>query len=282
MTSPRVAILADDRHERIRESVARVEADLADRAEVVLCDPVGDACLRDVNPDLLIVFGGDGTMIRAARRLEGRPVPVVGVNYGTLGFLAEFTEEEVRERIDDLLAGRFDTRSRTLLTGRVVRADNAEGPWMALNDFVVQAGQPFRLIEVAVRLGRDEVTVYSGDGLIVSSPTGSTAHSLAAGGPVVTPEVECVIVTPICPHSLSIRPLVVPADVPLELEMLGRHRSTGLVVDGNLTTELNAGDVVRIEQSSHRFVLVNTGRRTYFRTLHEKLSWGGRPNYGQR
>lgn len=281
MTRKRIAIVGDEEREVVRRAVQRTRPWLAERAEVVVCDLADQVPLGDIEMDLLVVFGGDGSMLRAARRLALRRVPVVGVNFGKLGFLAEFSEEELRERIDDLLAGRFTLSERMLLTCQVTRTENVVGRWIALNDFVVQSGEPFRLVEVLLKIGGEEVTRYGGDGVIVATPTGSTAHSLAAGGPVVTPDLDCVVITPICPHSLSIRPLVARADAGVQLAMTGIHCNTALVVDGQMTVALRTGDVLRIEQAPQRFALVCTTGSSYFQTLYRKLAWGGRPNYGQ-
>ena len=282
MKTSRVAIIGDGRREAVRRAVEEDRPWLARHAEVVLCDLAGECNLSDLQADLLVVFGGDGAMLAAARRLKGRRIPVLGVNFGKLGFLAEFTREELRERIDALLAGNFAASSRMLVACQVDRGGELVGRWLALNDFVVQAGWPFRVIEVRLRVGGEEVTSYRADGVIVSTPTGSTAHSLAAGGPVAPPDVECLIVAAICPHSLSIRPLVCRADARIELTLTLAQPGTALVVDGQVTEGLKAGDVVRVERSPHVFELVQTARKTYFQTLFEKLSWGGRPTDAQR
>jgi len=281
-TSKRIAIIGDGRREAVRRAVEEDRPWLAQRAEVVVCDLAGECDLSDLEADLLVVFGGDGAMLAAARRLGGRRVPVLGVNFGKLGFLAEFTRQELRERIDPLLARRFEACPRALIACQVERGGEVIGRWLALNDFVVQAGWPFRVIEVRLCVDGEEVTGYRADGVVVSTPTGSTAHSLAAGGPVVPPDVECLIVVAICPHSLSIRPLVCRGDARIELTVTSAQPRTALVVDGQVTEGLETGDVTRIERSPHVFELIRTARKTYFQTLHEKLSWGGRPTDAQR
>lgn len=282
MKRPRIAIVGDGRREAVRCAVEEDVPWLGQHAEVVLCDLSGECSLKDLKADLLIIFGGDGAILAAARRLEGNRVPVVGVNFGKLGFLADFSREELKERIKDLVAGRVSTSPRRLIACELTRGGKGIGRWLALNDFVVQAGPPFRAIELELRIGGEGVTDYRADGAIVSTPTGSTAHSLAAGGPVITPEVDCLVVTPICPHALSIRPLVCRADLCVELVVKSALAHTTLVVDGQVTVGLETGDVVRIERSPCVLHLVQTARQTYFQTLHEKFSWGGQPNYGQR
>lgn len=278
MVHKRIAILGNGRRDVVRRAVENAQPRLAEHADVVLCDLEGECHLEHLDADLLVIFGGDGAVLDAARRLAGRRVPTLGVNFGKLGFLAEFTEEELFERVDDLLAGRCHTTARPLAACSVRRGDETVGPYLALNDYVVHSGWPFRMIELAVRVGGEPVTTYRADGVVVSTPTGSTAHSLAAGGPIVTPEVDCLLITPICPHSLSIRPLITPADQPVEIVMSDAQPQTTLVVDGRVTVELKTDDVVRIESSPHAFVLVHTARQTYFQKLHSKFSWGGRPN----
>ncbi len=278
MPRKRIAILGNGRRDVVRRAVLDAQPRLALHADVVVCDLEGECHLEHLEADLLVIFGGDGAMLDAARRLAGRRVPTLGVNFGKLGFLAEFTEEELFARIDDLLAGRCRTSARPLAACSVRRGDEIVGPWLAHNDYVVHSGFPFRMIELALRVGGEPVTTYRTDGVVVATPTGSTAHSLAAGGPVVTPEVECFLVTPICPHSLSVRPLITPPHAPIEIAVSAAQPQTTLVVDGRVTVDLKENDVVRIESSPHAFVLVHTARQTYFQKLHSKFSWGGRPN----
>ena len=278
MRRPRVAIIGDGTRPAVARAVEEERPRLARRAEVVVCDLTASCDLEHLEADLLVVFGGDGAMLSAARRLRGNRIPVVGVNFGKLGFLAEFPREELRERLEDLLAGRYRSCSRPLIRCGLERGGSRLEEWVALNDFVVQAGWPFRVIEVGLRIDGEEVTSYRADGVIVSTPTGSTAHALAAGGPVVPPDVDALIVVPICPHSLTVRPLVCRGDARVELSMNQVQRRTVVVVDGQLTVGLEAGDILHIERSPFLFELVQTARRTYFQTLHQKLSWGGCPN----
>jgi len=278
MARTRIAIVGDGRRDAVRRAVEEARPWLAEHAEVAVCDLANETRLCGLAVDLLMVFGGDGAMLAVARRLNGRPTPVLGVNFGKLGFLAEFSRNELVARIDDLVAGRYRSTKHPLMTCSIRRGGDTLGPWLALNDYVLHGGWPFRMIELAVQVGGEPAAGYRSDGVIVSSPTGSTAHSLAAGGPVVTPGVRCLIVTPICSHSLSIRPLVTPAEEPIDLVLTSALPQTTLVVDGQVTVELNVGDVLRVIQSPHVFVLIHTARQTYFQKLHEKFSWGGRPN----
>lgn len=224
--------------------------------------------------DLLLVLGGDGTMLRVARDTAGASTPILGVNLGTLGFLTAASARGLARTLDRVLAGGtvVETRSLIAASGRLADGRVSE---LALNDFVVSRGAVPRLIELEVRVNGDVLTSYRGDGLIVSSPTGSTAYSLAAGGAVVSPLAEVFALTPICPHTLSNRSVIVRLDARIEVRLLSRRVETSLSADGLVRAQLMAGETVVIRRSRHSTHLVRIPGSSFFDTLRQKLSWSG-------
>ena len=278
----KVLIIGNGEKEEVRCAVARFVPWVEARVQVVDVDLEGRSDLEHVEADLAIVFGGDGTILSVARRLGRNQVPTLGVNFGKLGFLAEFSEEELRESLDDILAGRRRQRSRLMLEGRLVSSVGRHTePVLALNDFVVQGAVPSRMVSLALRIGGDTAVTYVGDGLIVATPVGSTAYSLSAGGPVVHPDVDGVVITPVCPHALTNRPLVVPAEVVIEVRLTGDGVPGMIAADGRTMWEMSHEDVFEVRRAGRIFTLVDSSRRTYFDTLRMKLKWGGRALDGE-
>ena len=236
------------------------------------CEGSTFALARQV--DLLLVFGGDGTMLRVARELGGSQTPILGVKIGGLGFLTALQSHQIPAALKLIWSGDFLLESRPLIeaTGRAQGKPIAE---RALNDFVVSRGATSRLIEVAVTVDLEELTRYRCDGLIVSSPTGSTAYSLAAGGAVVSPGAEVFTITPICPHTLSNRSVIVRMDSMVQVTVLSERVDTMLTADGQVQTPLNTGDFVQIRQSRLSVRLLRLPGSSFFETLRQKLHWSG-------
>lgn len=224
--------------------------------------------------DLLLVFGGDGTMLRVARDLAGSQTPILGVKVGGLGFLTTVQAPQLPAALKQLWAGDYLIESRPLIqaTGKGQGKTIAE---LALNDFVIGRGATSRLIELAVTVDAEELTRYRCDGLIISSPTGSTAYSLAAGGAVVSPDSEVLTITPICPHTLSNRSVIVPMDSIVQVTVLSERVDTMLTADGQVQTPLNTGDFVQMRQSKFAVRLVRLRGSSFFQTLRQKLHWSG-------
>jgi len=250
-------------------------------------DVVGDGWLNklsDAEPpeaDMALVFGGDGTILRVARWLGGRPIPIMGVNLGKLGYLAEFNLQELRDQFPLVLADRCRVSRRMMLACAVQQGGAAAGDFdsVALNDVVVSAGEPFRVIELRVIVGTDKLASYYGDGLIVATPSGSTAYNMAAGGPILSPEVSAIVVTPICPHSLSYRPIVLADSVELTVEAVASNPGTSVIIDGQVTTKLSPGDRVAVRRSPHDTLLVENPAHPRYHTWVTKLHWGRQPRY---
>jgi len=229
--------------------------------------------------DVMVVLGGDGTLLSVARAAAAAEVPVLGINYGSLGFLTSTARGESQAAIEDLLAGRYVRNSRLMLRASVASADGNVDPRRVrdvLNDAVVNKTSLARIVRLEVTVDGEFVSRYRADGLIAATPTGSTAYSLAAGGPIVNPEVDAIVVSPICPHSLADRPLLLPADVVIRVRLLSEDQDIVLTLDGQEGIDIHPGEVVVIERSPYRFQLLLTGERSYFEVLRAKLRWGER------
>jgi len=224
--------------------------------------------------DLLIVLGGDGTMLGVARQAAGSGTPILGINLGRLGFLTASSAADLPRTLETVWSGRCQVESRSLIeaTGRGRQGAIRE---VALNDFVISHGMVPRLIELEVKVNGEELTRYRGDGLIVSSPTGSTAYSLAAGGAVVSPQAEVFALTPICPHTLSNRSVIVSLNSTVEVRLLSERVDTFLAADGQTRAELQAGDSLKLRRSRGTAHLVRLPGSSFFETLRRKLSWSG-------
>lgn len=227
---------------------------------------------RDV--DLILVLGGDGTMIATARMIGDREVPVLGVNYGGLGYLAEFRIEELYTGLESILAGNYRLDRRVMLSVEVRSGEAAPDLNRVLNDVVINKSALARIIEIEAYFNRQYVNSFRADGLIVSTPTGSTAYNLSAGGPVIFPSMNAVVITPICPFSLSNRPIVVPDDAEIELLLKTDKEEVALTLDGQVGFPLKVGDRVAIRKSRTTFNLIQPMNRNYFDVLRDKLQWG--------
>ena len=237
--------------------------------------------VREVEPhelagasDLVLVLGGDGTMIATARLLGDEEVPVLGVNYGGLGYLTEFRIEELYEALEMILAGNYRLEKRVMLAVELHRGDEVVTPNRVLNDVVINKSALARIIEIEAYLNRQYVSSFRADGLIVSTPTGSTAYNLSAGGPIIFPSMNAVVITPICPFTLSNRPLVVPDDAVIELLMKTANEEVALTLDGQVGFPLTVNDRIVIRKSRTTFNLIQPSNRNYFDVLRDKLRWG--------
>jgi NAD+ kinase len=225
--------------------------------------------------DLVIVLGGDGSILRTAHRMGYAQKPVIGVNLGTLGFLAHFAPAEVGETLDACSAGRFRLVDHLMFECEILRGDRTVTVELGLNETAILAGPPFSMIEVHLFVDGEQATTWRGDGVIVSTPVGSTAHSLSAGGPILREDLEVFLFTPLNPHALTNRPVVDAAGRLYDLVVPHPNAGTACVVDGRVATTLEPGDTVRVRRAQPRFRLVETERHGYYRTLREKLDWGG-------
>jgi len=259
-----------------RKVTALVWDDLAGLVPEATLRPLEEIAARS---DLVVALGGDGTLLRAARAVGDRLTPVVGINVGSLGFLTEVTVDEVDDALDAILAGKYAYEDRMNLDSVVARCGREVGSFTALNDVVMNKGALARVIEMKMTVDGHYVADYTADGLIVSTPTGSTAYSLSAGGPIVNPRMDALIATPICPHTLGVRPIVLAADQQLTVELWAGHGVCGepevkLTVDGQVGFDLASGDSIVFKRSPQRTRLVLSGRRSFYEVLRKKLKWG--------
>ena len=224
--------------------------------------------------DLILVLGGDGTMIATARMIGDQEVPVLGVNYGGLGYLAEFRIEELYTALESILSGNYRLDRRVMLEVELKSGDAPPKLSRVLNDVVINKSALARIIEIEAYLNRQFVNSFRADGLIVSTPTGSTAYNLSAGGPVIFPSMNAVVITPICPFTLSNRPIVVPDDDEIELLLKTDNEEVALTLDGQVGFPLKVGDRVAIRKSRTTFNLIQPMNRNYFDVLRDKLRWG--------
>jgi NAD+ kinase len=226
--------------------------------------------------ELLIVLGGDGTLLSAARALKGHKVPILAVNLGGLGFLTSVTRDELYPVLDQVLAGKHEISERMMLNAETVRGGTPAEQQIALNDAVINKAALARMLDFDVYVDRAQVGRYRADGLIVATPTGSTAYSLAAGGPIVHPHLDAFVITPICPHMLTNRPLVIPDTSRVEIDIAAAEEPVYLTLDGQVGFRLLPNDRVAISKSSSRVYFVQSPQKTYYEVLRSKLRWGER------
>jgi len=226
--------------------------------------------------DLLLVLGGDGTLLSVARLVGARDVPILGVNLGGLGFLTEVTLEELYQALDMVLQGTYEVTQRILLSATVHRQGERIAEYVALNDAVINKGALARMIELETHIDGEYVTTFQADGLILSTPTGSTAYSLAAGGPIVYPTLRALVMTPICPHTLNFRPIVIPDSAKVEIVQGSANENAYLTLDGQVGFTLRHRDVIKVVRSEHTITLLKAPGKNYFQILRAKLKWGER------
>ena len=223
--------------------------------------------------DLVVVLGGDGTLLSVARALESEP-PILGVNLGTLGFLTDVGRAELYPALVDLLAGSYQVEERALLNVRLERAGGGGESWRVLNDAVITKSALARIVELTYRIDGKLLAACRSDGLIISTPTGSTAYNLSAGGPILEPQLPVVVLTPICPHTLTLRPVVVPDSSLIEVTLETPREEVFLTLDGQEGVPIDQGDRVRVRRSRSTVHLVKTSGRSFFDGLRDKLHWG--------
>lgn len=286
-TSPfkTIGIISRPRRSNLAEVIPGLLRWLGERGVTPLYDPETASSLMNgalgttrheiaQESDLLLVLGGDGTLLAAAREAAERAVPVLPINMGSLGFLTSFTVEELYPALESVLAGRATITERVLLLVERVNAGQIVSQQRVLNDAVVHKGTLARMIQLELLIDGGFVCRYRADGLIVATPTGSTAYSMSAGGPIVHPAVESILITPICPHTLSDRPVVVPDTSKVELRLSESADAVFLTLDGQTGVPMQRGDYVRITRAAERLKLIQPPNKTYFEILRNKLRWG--------
>jgi NAD+ kinase len=280
---PRLVILGDSRKEHVKEAIDEFTDFAKGKAQIKASCDIED-CSADILRacDFAIVFGGDGSIISAARALSDSDIPVVGVNLGKLGFLAEFSIDELKEFFPRLASGEVMIEKRMMLGCRVFSKEQEKFSSTAVNDVFITAGVPFRTIELKILVDGQPLAGCVSDGLIISTPTGSTAYNLSAGGPILSGKMQAMVITPICPHSLSFRPIVINADSKVEVFGLRVNEGTTVSIDGQFSCRLTIGDIVRVERQKSDFLVVYNPLRTQWDTLATKLRWAEKPKYKSR
>jgi|SRR6266481_5124370 len=251
-------------------------ADSVAREFCTTCEPTERESLVETKPDFVIVLGGDGTLLSTARSVAKAGIPILGINLGSLGFLTEVKQDEISRALADIDAGRCDLSMRSMLHCQVRRDGEFLGNYDALNDVVVHQSEIARITDFDVRVNGTYVANYKADGLIIATPTGSTAYSLAAGGPVLSPDLPGFVITPVAPHALTNRPLVVPDSAIIEVRMQESCDRALLTVDGQTGVALLNGDVVQCSKSDLKVKLFKLANRSFFDVLRTKLKWGER------
>jgi NAD+ kinase len=283
-----VGVVANPQRPEVPATVREAVAWLRGRELEVLCAPDlsrslpidltafdWDGLARQV--DLLLTFGGDGTILYAAHHLAGQSVPIFGVNTGNLGFLTSSSRVSMLESFERLFDGQGKVEPHMTLRAEVERMSPAPDPFGAVNDVVVHKGAvTARVLDLRLELDGEDVGTYIADGLILSTPLGSTGYALSAQGPLVVPTMHAIVATPICPHTLATRPLVLPADSEIRVCVADSEEPAGLAIDGELVAELGPGDRLRVTRGPHEVGLVRLPDRSFFRLLRAKLHWGGR------
>ncbi len=224
--------------------------------------------------DVILVLGGDGTFLTVAKLVDKKPVPLLGINFGTLGFLTEIPIEKIEECIDKLIAGEFIVENRPVLRVKVVRKNGHILIYRCVNEVAIKRDTLARIIEIDVDADGEYLTTFRGDGVIVATPTGSTAYSLSAGGPILYPTLNAMLLTPICPHTLTMRPLVLKGETCLTVKLKTESENVMVIFDGQEGIELRIGDLIEITRSPYDLLILRDPAKSYFETLREKLKWG--------
>jgi len=274
-----VGIVVKPGHKEARETAAELSAwiaahDISQTGEPVSAGESGNENEPSLDADLIVVLGGDGTMISTARMVGDADVLVLGINYGSLGYLTDFRIEEMFPALEAIIAGEYEIDRRVMLDAEHWRGEEKLVSGRVLNDVVINKSALARIIEIDVRLNDLFVNTFRADGLIVSTPTGSTAYNLSAGGPIIYPSMNAVVMTPICPFTLTNRPIVVPDTAEIQLKLENENEGVVLSLDGQTGYKMQAGDRVVIRKSETTFNLVQPANRNYFDVLRDKLKWG--------
>lgn len=281
----RLFIVANLHKPEVAPALRELRAWLEQRVQVVGVDSDSKHDLQRIEADAILVLGGDGTLLSVARRLLGRQIPLIGINFGRLGFLASFTPDDFRTEFENVLAGPgLPIERRMMIEVSVYNNGSGKSRFQAtaLNDAVITAGPPFHMIELKVSTESEDGVSYYGDGLIVTTPSGSTAYNLSAGGPIINTDVNCFAVTPICPHSLSFRPVVVSAETSILISAIRVNEGTTLFCDGQAATKLSAGERVLIRRAPQDLLIVENPASRGWRNLARKLNWASKPLYNDR
>jgi NAD+ kinase len=275
----KIYVLGNAHKPGVTEEVQRWLPTLREQTEVVVVDLVQERDLTTLPPaDLALVFGGDGAILRAARQMGYHQVPVLGVNLGRLGFLADIHPQELHGCFGQVCCGDFRV-TRHLMFECVVESGGEPQTVLGLNEIAIHAMPPTHMVNLELDVDGATVTRFGGDGLIVSTPIGSTAHNLSAGGPILAQELAAFVITPICPHTLTYRPIVESADKQFAIRLLDKAQAALIAIDGQEAGSLSDGRRILVRRAPVTFGLVKVPGRSYYQTLRDKLHWGTTPTY---
>ncbi|MGH9675652.1 MAG: NAD(+)/NADH kinase [Candidatus Acidiferrum sp.] len=274
----RILVLGNGHRPGVAAAAEQLVPFLRQHAEVVCVDLFQERALCDLKADVTLVLGGDGAILRTARQMAYHQTPVLGVNLGKLGFLADLTLDEVRAFFPRVVQGEYRITEHLMLECSVVEREKPR-TMLGLNEIAIQTDPPFHMLELDLIVDNEIVAGYSGNGLIISTPIGSTAHSLSAGGPILGQELDAFVITPICPHTLTNRPVVDSAEKEYLIAIRKASSGATLVVDGQEFIKLVPGQIVTVRRAPVRFRLVKVPGHGYYQTLRDKLRWGTPPNY---
>ncbi len=274
----RLFVLGNGERPGVAQELEELRSLLCETCAIVVEDLTFSRSLEGETADLTVVLGGDGSILRAARQMGYHQTPVLGINLGRLGFLADLSPGELRCCFPQVLRGEYRVTSH-LMFECLVEAPGFQRTFLGLNEIAILTGPPFHMIDLNLIIDGEAVSRYSGDGLILSTPIGSTAHNLSAGGPILSQELAAFVITPICPHTLTQRPLIDSADKVYTIEINRSGESATLVIDGQELVPLTEQHRVTLRRAPVQFQLVKVPGRTYYQTLHQKLHWGDRPSY---
>jgi NAD+ kinase len=275
---PRVVVLASVNRMRVRSELDRVVSILKHSAEIVAVDETESLDLQSTELDLVVVLGGDGSILSAARRMGLHQRPVLGVNLGKLGFLAALDDNELEQIWPQVCVGDFPIDKHIMLQCNILRdGQQIAADQLALNEAAILGGPPYSMLHIDLFIDGHFASTYSCDGLIISTPVGSTAHNLSAGGPILNRRLEAVVISPLSPHTLTMRPVVDRADRTFDMIIRQGHASTSAVFDGRVLGQLADGDCFRVRRAPVAFQMVSIPQKNEYRTLRKKLGWGGDP-----
>jgi NAD+ kinase len=276
----KLAIFGDRRRPNVAETISEFSNFIKNKATTIVNCGIDECTLESLKgANFAIVFGGDGSIIAAARQLGRTQVPVVGVNVGKLGYLAEFSVKELKDFFPRLRAGDTQIEKRMMLLCRVMKNGIERFRSSAVNDVFITAGPPFRMIELKMLVDSQHLSDCISDGLVIATPTGSTAYNLSAGGPVLSQKMKGIVITPICPHSLSFRPIVIKYDSIIEVRGIRHNKGTTVSIDGQVSLALEPNDIVRVQREQQDFLVVNNPLGNEWDTLATKLGWAEKPKY---
>ncbi len=273
---PRAYLLGSGERPKVRQQVDRLRPIVAQHFDITLEDLEYSRELQSLSADLAIVLGGDGSILRAALQMQERQIPILGVNLGKLGFLASVSPEELPSVLASVVRGECRVVEHLMIRCTILENGEPVAETLGLNEVAIFAGPPFSMLNADLYVDAELATTYACDGLIISTPVGSTAHSLSAGGPILRKSLSAFVISPISPHTLTVRPVVDTADRVYEIAVQNPGGATSAVVDGQILAKLEATDRVRIERAEPRFKTIEVPGHNYYRTLREKLGWGGR------